>query len=454
MGQVVPFIARVRDSGDWTATERARLQDLADRLAAGGVTVDVVFGATDEGDPWCVVADEDGDVLIHVARIGGVFIVHSAVDDAVSEDRDLHAALRDRLDITEEAIAPRSADVLPFGLTARQGQTFLALVIATAFFYETSGVGGEAQAAETPRVLLPADDPPQPVTDAETPVQERELAAQGATLRDPDPTPSAQEVVAVGPGESAKVTMEGPTLSAPAGPTAPLEATEVVLASGGTDAPIATVIRGTDGDDLLVGTTADERIQGGDGDDTLIGGGGYDTLEGGAGDDRIELTATVVAVGGQGADTFVIAAPTHMSRGDTLLGTVVDFSRLDGDRFVTTNGGPVRVLPTRPGADDKTPAQDPPNGSTNGHTDTSSEGPTAQDPPTLAPPTLGPSTDSTNTALTSQGGFFGPTLVNPSLNRVEVDLDGDGVADGYVLVGQDAMITLTGQSLPAGDLFG
>jgi len=44
MGQVVPFIARVRDSGDWTEVERARLQEVADRLAAGGVHVEVIFG--------------------------------------------------------------------------------------------------------------------------------------------------------------------------------------------------------------------------------------------------------------------------------------------------------------------------------------------------------------------------------------------------------------------------
>src|SRR5690349_5027463 len=142
MGQVVPFIARVRDSGDWTASERARLEELADRLADGGVRVEVIFGATDEGDPWCVVTDEDGDVLIHVARIDGKFVVHSAIDDAVNESVDLHTALRDRLAATEEMLAPTSATILPF--TARQAQTFLALVAATAFFYETAGIGDTA----------------------------------------------------------------------------------------------------------------------------------------------------------------------------------------------------------------------------------------------------------------------------------------------------------------------
>src|SRR3990167_8427976 len=180
MGQVVPFIARVRDSGDWSATERARLQELADRLAAGGVDVEVIFGATDEGDPWCVVTDGNGDVLIHVARIDGVFVVHSAVDDAVNENVDLHTALRDRLAATEEAIAPESATILPFGLTARQGQTFLALVVAAAFFYETSGVAGTAEAAELPQDLPPPEPAP-PSPDADAPTQERELATQGAT---------------------------------------------------------------------------------------------------------------------------------------------------------------------------------------------------------------------------------------------------------------------------------
>jgi len=179
MGQVVPFIARVRDSGDWSAAERARLEELADRLAASGVHVEVIFGATDEGDPWCVVTDENGDVLIHVARIDGRFVVHSAIDDAVNESVDLHTALRDRLDAAEEALAPQSATILPFSLSARQGQTFLALLAAAAFFYETAGVGETAEAAEAPAAPLPIEDPP-PAPDADAPTQERELAVQAA----------------------------------------------------------------------------------------------------------------------------------------------------------------------------------------------------------------------------------------------------------------------------------
>ena len=447
MGQVVPFIARVRDSGDWSASERARLQELADRLSASGVKVEVIFGATDEGDPWCVVTDPDGDVLIHVARIDGVFVVHSAIDDCVSEDGDLHGALRDRLAATEDAIAPQSAVILPFGLTARQGQTFLALVIATAFLYETAGIGGEAEAAEAPPAAPPGGDtPPPPASDDDAPVQERQLAAQGAALRDLEPA-HAQTAIAV----ASETTASSPPVEASAAPSsAPLEATPEPLASAiqatASPPPAAVVIQGTAGDDRLVGTTADEIIQGGAGNDTLIGGGGHDTLTGGAGDDRIEVTAEAVAIGGAGADTFVIAAPVHPGTAGVLLGVVLDFSVLEGDRFVTTQGHAVRLLPPRPMPVDGSFG---PGGLTTA-------------PPTLAPNTLAPTTRPTgpdDNGFTILGGNP-PTLAPPPLTRVEVDLNGDGEADGYLLIGgppgapTEAPIIVTGQSLGASDPLG
>lgn len=440
MGQVVPFIARVRDSGDWTMAERARLQEVADRLSASGVHVEVIFGATDEGDPWCVVTDGDGDVLIHVARIDGRFVVHSAVDDAVNEDVDLHTALRDQLDMTEAAMSPQSATILPFGLTARQGQTFLALIAATAFFYETAAGGGEAQAAEAPPEL-PAEPTPPPPPEADTPSQDRDLVAQGAALHPVDDTRAPVLAAATAPADA-------PAPAAPAedettAPTPPAAAMETPSAAKTDDIPAAaapadaTVIQGTDGDDRLVGTAADEHLVGGAGNDTLCGGGGRDLLEGGAGDDRIELTADAVAVGGEGADTFVIQAPTQFGHADILLGTILDFSSLD--RLVLANGRHIQ-LQSRPLIDDdKTAPTDA------GLTTQGTGGPTW---------TLGPHpTDIDRIA---------PTQWGPPLTRVEIDLDGDGVADGFLLMGpgghmfggDDSPIVITGQALPGSDPFG
>jgi hypothetical protein len=417
MGQVVPFIARVRDSGDWTASERARLEELADRLAAGGVRVEVIFGATDEGDPWCVVTDADGDVLIHVARIDGKFVVHSAIDDAVNESVDLHTALRDRLAATEEMMAPTSATILPF--TARQAQTFLALVAATAFFYETAGIGDTAEAAE-PAHTAPPSDPPQAPPEAETPTQERENA-QGVALQPADRT-SASTLApepAAPPAAASHVEPEParPPVVVETPPAAPAEQADLSAQSAATSAP-PTVIQGTAGDDLLVGTAADEHIVGGAGNDTLRGGGGHDLLDGGDGDDVIEVTGQSAAVGGAGADTFVIQGPAHPDQPDTLLGVIFDFSDGEGDRLFNTGGGMIRFLPHRPAPDaDK---QAPPNGEDGG----------------LTTQTNPPATD--HDAPLSGAGFgptFGPPTLAPPLTRVDVDLDGDGVADGYLLLG-------------------
>jgi hypothetical protein len=459
MGQVVPFIARVRDSGDWTTAERARLQDLADRLSASGVDVEVVYGATDEGDPWCVVTDANGDVLIHVARIDGTFVVHSAVDDAVNESADLHLALRERLEATEEAVAVQSATVLPFGLTARQGQTFLALVVAAAFFYETAGVGESTEAAELPPAL-PSEPEIPPPSDTDAPAQERDLATQGATLQQASKEgATAAAAVVLAPPEMAVASSpaEAPTAPPPAAPIDPPEqatAKADILLSPAAKAEPATVIRGTDGDDLLTGTSADEHIIGGAGNDTLRGGGGHDLLEGGAGDDRIELTSDTTAVGGQGADTFVIQAPVQLGHADTLLGVVLDFSALDGDKLVTSSGQTIRVAPhPTPGTEGGTLTATGGGGDrTAGGGDVTGQGvdPTHPNVAPTQPPSPG-------------GGSFGPTLVGPTLTRVDVDFNGDGIFDGYVLVGatahapshgDDNPISVTGRTLGGDDTFG
>ncbi len=442
MGQVVPFIARVRDSGDWSAAERARLEELADRLAASGVHVEVIFGATDEGDPWCVVTDENGDVLIHVARIDGRFVVHSAIDDAVNESVDLHTALRDRLDAAEEALAPQSATILPFSLSARQGQTFLALLAAAAFFYETAGVGETAEAAEAPAAPLPIEDPP-PAPDADAPTQERELAVQAAALRDPsEPTQGSETLVASREPSATSAPAAGDDASPPA-PTVEAEASapraEVVVAAP-VEREAPAVIVGSSGDDLLVGTQADERIEGGAGNDTLRGGGGHDTLLGGAGDDRIELAAGVTAEGGSGADTFVVTGPP-VGQAGTLLGVILDFAAGEGDRLFTQLGHEIRIPEFRQRPDDaSTDKADP-----------------------LVPPTTSTDPSSTDFGVQSGGGggSFGPSLLPPVI-RVDVDLDGDGQVDGYILVTRkgappepsEGPITVTGHGLGSGDLIG
>jgi hypothetical protein len=146
LGRVIPFVTRLSARGDFSAEERARLAELGERYAAAGVRVEVIFGATEEGDPWCVVKDEAEEVLIHVARIGDTFVVHYALDDALRQGQDLRSVLRERL-----AWEDRPEVVVPF---SRQAQSLLALIVAASFMRETAPPHGDDPAPIAPE---PAD---------------------------------------------------------------------------------------------------------------------------------------------------------------------------------------------------------------------------------------------------------------------------------------------------------
>lgn len=383
MGDIVPFIARVRDTGDWSPGERARLEEFGERLAASGAKIEIIFGTTDEGDPWCVVKDQNEDVLVHVARIGGTFVVYSAIEDIVAEDSNLYEALRDRL---ADSVEIPSAQVLPFALT-REAQTFIALLVATAFFYETTGIDIGLDSPAAPMALEPEPEPPPPAAAPdEGQGQARDVAIQGAVFAETiAPDLLSRQLAAMVDEDGAGDTLPPPASAKDQPQVMPIE-------SGARQTAMAMLSKSEiaqgGADERVGGQQAGERIMGGAGADTLRGS-ALDTLQGGAGNDRLEL-AGATAFGGEGADTFVLLNPTAYGRGDTLLGVIEDFSADDGDR-VTTEGG-LEVSLT---------------------------------PPKFAPPTLAPSTDRLTDKTTSPADGW---------TRIEVDLNGDGVIDGYILV--------------------
>ena len=135
----------------------------------------------------------------------------------------------------------------------------------------------------------------------------------------------------------------------------------------------------------------------------------------------------------------------QLGHANALLGVILDFSALDGDRLTLSNGRTIQ-LPQRPtpGDGDKT-APPTTTGGESGFT--------------------GQGVDPTHPTFTPSGGGndFGTNLVGPPLTRVEIDFDGDGVLDGYVLVGprghalggDDDPIVITGRALSGGDdIFG
>jgi hypothetical protein len=435
MGDVLPFIARMRASSDWTPAERARLEDLAGQFADHATGVEAVFGVTEEGDPWCVVKDANEEVLVHVARIGGRFVIHYAAGDTIDEGADLQAALSERLGdlaATEDNVVEG-----PFGLS-RHAQILAALMIVAAFFHDTE----DAKAAEAHPVAAPTPTPSPETALVAAPAksdvssrQDRDAAAHGAALIDPAAQAAAVVIApqhetpaqaAPRPIEHIAAAASLPALDHLALPAPAVATVALALAAA---APAINVITGTSGDDHLTGTAQADHILGGGGNDVLTGGGAptgqVDILDGGAGNDTITVDAQTVAIGGQGADTFIIAMPATPAAAQKeaapsappephaaeqrLLGVIVDFNVGDGDRVINTSGQAVQLRQ---------------------HVEiTAANGAT-------------PST-TTVANLMTVFGFTG--------HRVDVDVDGDGKVDGYLVMGGHLPPDLLGPATAAHD---
>lgn len=337
MTNVVPFAPRLVARDGWTVSELGRLAELAERLSARGAKVDVVYGSSDIGEPWCVITDGDDEVLIHVARIDGQFVIYDAAEDAVQEGESLweafdHLLGPDWRDEREDVIV---------SLPMRQAQAVIALVVAVGFIAEAALVDtaqaaeAEAGQAEAPQaVVLPAASLEE--TDAQRP--ERLLAEKRDTDERPGantPTPLRMEAATDAP-QAAEVE---PSLIAQA-PKPEVE--QLDLSSGGE------TLQAGDGGETLGGGAGDDSLMGGAGGDLLLGGAGADTLDGGgardgeadlldggAGDDWLNLGVNTIAFGGQGADVFNLTGV-----GGQTVNVITDFSVEDGDKIVFNGARP------------------------------------------------------------------------------------------------------------------
>ena len=254
-------------------------------------------------------------------------------------------------------MAPQSATILPFGLTARQGQTFLALVVAAAFFYETAGVGRHGRGrrdCRRPRAAAPTPPPPprrrRPRRrSASWPSRARRCSRRRARA------PRAGVVAASRRRHGRRRPRPSRRRASAARARAPRRRTGRPVRpcwpprrprppaghpGHGRRRPAGRHRARTSTSSAAPATTP------------CAAAAAHDLLEGGAGDDRIELAAGVTAVGGAGADTFVIQAPATLGRPDTLLGVILDFSGWRGrpaDRLARRDG-PARPAPPAPPA--------------------------------------------------------------------------------------------------------
>jgi hypothetical protein len=96
--QVLSFF-RACERGDWSQPELAEFYRVEDALTKTGVGISADRGLTDEGEPWFVFYRQDNEeVIVHFARIGGEYVVASNFTEAVFRGRNFQTLVRELLD--------------------------------------------------------------------------------------------------------------------------------------------------------------------------------------------------------------------------------------------------------------------------------------------------------------------------------------------------------------------
>ena len=96
--QVLSFF-RACERGDWSQPELAEFYRVEDALTKSGVGISADRGLTDEGEPWFVFFRQDNEeVIVHFARIGGEYVVASSFAEAVFRGRNFQTLVRELLD--------------------------------------------------------------------------------------------------------------------------------------------------------------------------------------------------------------------------------------------------------------------------------------------------------------------------------------------------------------------
>ena len=96
--QVLSFF-QACERGDWSQRELAEFYRVEDALTKSGVGISTDRGLTDEGEPWFVFfRQDDEEVIVHFARIGGEYVVASNFTEAVARGRNFQTLVRELLD--------------------------------------------------------------------------------------------------------------------------------------------------------------------------------------------------------------------------------------------------------------------------------------------------------------------------------------------------------------------
>ncbi|MDG2521586.1 hypothetical protein P7B02_08530 [Caulobacter segnis] len=394
MATILKFMGRGLANGDWTVAERAQLREMSAALTGDRTGSNLVFGTTEDGDPWVVATDDNEDVVLHIARIGGRVIIHRMFDGMVREAPDVYTAatlIQQRPPARVGRVQPILADALPTDAPFT--------LIAGAALHDNPSDATPVHAEMAPRFEPVHSDAHQPIAgllgdDLPIPTLEdaplHVFAAPAAPHAPLQPTAEIIQLQAYLPSSTglAAVSAPLPDFAAPQPAVIPVvaqtpdEQVDGETVGGGGEPPISPPTIGAEGN----GSGSDK---------------GADTqtyFEGGAGADVIIMGDRVVAFGGDGADTFIV---NWRKQGDDAAasrsaGVILDYNEAQGDRLVFANDA---------------------------------------NPPQIV------SVEFANlSGFNPAASFVGAAIAG---RRIGFDLDGDGREDVHILFGGDSEVSFT-----------
>ncbi|MFC7400179.1 hypothetical protein ACFQU1_23540 [Chelatococcus sp. GCM10030263] len=126
VAQLFPFRSRSRD---WSNQELAEFYRVEAALVQAGLTIETDRGLSDENEPWFAFCHADtGEVIIHFARIGGVYVAASGAFEGVLRGVDFRS-LVEALLMRHPLVVPRKGEKISLHPSA-----LLVALVATAFF--------------------------------------------------------------------------------------------------------------------------------------------------------------------------------------------------------------------------------------------------------------------------------------------------------------------------------
>jgi hypothetical protein len=154
-GNVLPWVARPSSVRGWTNDELAELYRVENSLVQAGLVVATERGLTDEGEPWFVFCNADGNVVVHVARINGVYLL-----DCASLTAPLTGLSFEAIAKAFVATVAKTQIAWPTGRVVAHPSALLSLLVAAAMVAADGVLHHSAHAAEL--IVAPPNHPPTP----------------------------------------------------------------------------------------------------------------------------------------------------------------------------------------------------------------------------------------------------------------------------------------------------